>query len=200
MNITKKFWIALLLGGLTCSAWAQPKIGVIDMTRVFENFFKTKAANAAMKEYVGELDKEQQALLEELKKLNDDYKKAVDEANNQAISAEERDKAKKVAEGKFKDAQAKQTEIEQFNRSADARVREKRRQTFEKLVEEIRTVVTSHAKAGGFTLVLDSAAESGRGTAVVLYTNGENDLTSAVLTQLNNTAPAEKISDDKKLK
>ncbi len=200
MIMTKKFWVILVLVGCACSAWAQPKIGIIDMTRVFENFYKTKAANAAMKEYVGELDKEQQALLEELKKLNDDYKKAIDEANNQAVSAEERDKAKKVAEGKFKDAQAKQTEIEQFNRSADARVREKRRQTFEKLVEEIRTVVTSHAKSGGFTLVLDSTAESGRGTAVVLYNNGENDLTSAVLTQLNKAAPVEKSGDENKAK
>jgi outer membrane protein len=161
------------------------------MTKVFENFYKTKAANATMKDYVAELDKEQQSLVDELKKANEDYKKAVDDSSNQAVSAEERERAKKVAEAKFKEAQEAQQKVEQFNRRADAMVREKRRQVFDKILEEIRTVVNSQAKANSYTLVLDNTAESVRGTPMILYSNGENDLTSPVLAQLNNLAPAE---------
>jgi hypothetical protein len=40
-------------------------------------------------------------------------------------------------------------------------------------------------------MVLDTAAETINKTPVFLYTTGENDITDAVLLQLNSNAPAE---------
>ncbi len=56
---------------------------------------------------------------------------------------------------------------------------------------EITDTVNAKAKAGGYSLVLDTAAETINGTRVFLYSNGENDLTTAVLEQLNAAAPPE---------
>jgi hypothetical protein len=49
--------------------------------------------------------------------------------------------------------------------------------------------VTTKAKAEGYSLVLDSAAETVNGTLTVVYSTGENDLTDAILAQLNAGAP-----------
>jgi outer membrane protein len=191
MKMMKKICLIALLAGFAWPAFAQqPKIGIIDMNRVFDNFYKTKAANATMKDYLTELDKSQQTLLDELKKLTEAYKRAVEDSANQVLSSEEREKNKGVAQAKFREMQEKQQDLEMFNRRAEANVREKKRQIFDKILEEIRTVINSQAKLAGFTVVLDSTAESVRGTPMVLYNNGENDLTSSVLKQLNNAAPS----------
>ena len=71
--------------------------------------------------------------------------------------------------------------------------------TREKILTEIKNVITTKSKAGNFTLVLDSStAEPAGRPPVILYTNGDNDLTTAVLDQLNANAPAELPKPDTK--
>jgi outer membrane protein len=201
-NFMKKILLTTVL--LTAFAWPalaqQPKIGVVDMNKVFESFYKTKAAKATLKDYVGELEKTGQEMLDEVKKVNEEYSKALASSSDQAVSAEEREKSKKVAESKLKEAQEKENSVQMFKRRADAQVSEKRRQMFEKILDEIRTVVNAEGKSAGCTIVLDSTAETPGLTPIVLYHNGDNDLTGVVLTRLNTTAPAPSPSaaDDKK--
>ena len=49
---------------------------------------------------------------------------------------------------------------------------------------EIQKVVADKAKAGGYTLVVNSAAND-----ALIYTAPESDITAAVITQLNVGAP-----------
>jgi Skp family chaperone for outer membrane proteins len=55
--------------------------------------------------------------------------------------------------------------------------------------------VNAKAKAAGYSLVFDTASESFNKTPVVVYANGENDLTTNVLAQLNANAPPEAKSE-----
>ena len=77
---------------------AEPRIATVDLKKVFEDYYKTKLADAAIKEEAGGLDKDRMALIEDHTKAMDDYKKALDEANNQAISSDERDWPRSRAE------------------------------------------------------------------------------------------------------
>ena len=64
-----------------------------------------------------------------------------------------------------------------------------------------RTVITVKAKAARYAMVIDTASESFNKTPIVLYNDGENDITTAVLAQLNASDPAGKPGekkDDKK--
>ena len=63
-------------------------------------------------------------------------------------------------------------------------------------MRDIRDLVEAKAKAGGYTLVIDVAAKSAVGTPIVLYTNGQNDMTQEVLLQLNSNAPVGLIKSD----
>jgi outer membrane protein len=184
--------VASLLAFAAPASAAEPKIGLIDLKRVFEEYYKTKLADAAIKEEATGLDKDRKALIDDHTKAMDDYKKALDEANNQAISADEREKRKKEAEGRLIKINDLRQTIEQFDRTAKQNLDEKLRITRDKILNEIKAVIATKSKGGGYTLVLDSSSsEPGGRPAVVLYSNGENDLTDTILQQLNANAPAD---------
>jgi outer membrane protein len=176
---------------VTYSAAAQTKLGVIDLQKAFAGYYKTKAADAVLNDRAASLEKEKKAMLEQYQKITDEYKKALDDANDQAVAADEREKRKKTAEGKLLDIKALEQSVNDFERTARTSLEEQRRRIIENILGEIRKVIDAKAKSGGFNLVVDTAAESINKTPIVLYTNGENDLTADVLKQLNATAPPE---------
>lgn len=178
---------------------AEVKIAVIDLKKVFDDYYKTKLADASIKDEAAGLDKDRKGMTDDYQKAIDDYKKAVEEANNQAISADEREKRKKEAEGKLIRVNDLEQSIKQFDRTARGNLEEKQRLAREKILVEIRNVVTEKAKSAGYTLVLDSAAEGLSRTPVIFYTAGvDNDLTAAVLAQLNSTAPPDLLRLDER--
>lgn len=174
---------------LAAGAAAQTKIGTIDLRRVFDDYYKTKAADAKLKEEAGGLDKDKKVLVDQYQKLTEEYKKALDSANSMAVSADERDKNKKSAEAKLLEIRELEQNITQFDRTARGNLEEKQRQLRDRILEEIRAVVNQRAKSGGFNLVIDSAAESVNRTPAVLYNSGENDITDGILATLNASAP-----------
>ena len=177
---------------------AEQKIAIIDLQGVFTNFFKTKIADAAIRDEAGALDKDRKALTDQYQKLTEDYKKALDDASNQAISADERDKRKKTAEGRLIDINDLEQQIKQFDRTARGNLEEKQRMAREKILVQIKSVIATKAQAGKYTLVLDTAGEGLSRTSVVFYNNGENDITAEVLKALNADAPADLPKTDKK--
>ncbi len=170
---------------------AELKVGIIDLKKVFEGYYKTRLANAALEDEVNGLRKDNKALVEDHTKAVDDYKKAMDEANNQAISADEREKRKKEAEGKLIKINDLRQTIEQFERTAATNLSEKKRITQEKILNEIKEAITAKSKAAGFTLVLDSSSADPQRLPTVLYSSGENDLTAVILDHLNANAPTD---------
>ena len=171
------------------SASAQNKIATIDLRKVFDDYFKTKTADAALKERASDLDKERKALLDQYEASTAEYKKALDDANNQAVSTDEREKRKKAAEGRLLEIKELEGNIQQFDRQARATLEEQQRRMRENILGEIKTTITSLAKLRGFSLVLDTAAETANRTPVIIFSNGENDITDSILVQLNAAAP-----------
>ena len=192
--------VGLCLGWMALGASAaDPKIATIDLKKVFDDYYKTKLADASIKEEATGLEKDRKALIDEHQKAVDDYKKVLEEANNQAVSADEREKRKKEAEGRLIKVNDLRQTIDQFDRTARGNLDEKLRQTRDKILNEIRNVISTKAKSAGFTMVLDSstADQAGR-PPVVLYTNGDNDVTADVLAQLNANAPIDLPKTDEK--
>src|SRR5881394_1478166 len=171
------------------SAMAQGKIAIVDLRKVFDDYYKTKAADSQLKDQAADLAKESKAYMEQYQKASDDYKKLLDDANNQAVSSDEREKRKKAAEGKLVEIKELETTIRQFENTARTTLEEKKRQMREKILSAIREIINTKAKAAGYAMVIDIAAETVNQTPVVPYNNGENDITAAVLQDLNASAP-----------
>ena len=106
----------LLLTFLSGSALADVKIGTVDLRKLFDNYWKTKTAQAAIQERASQLDKDDKGMKEDLKKGSDDYQKLLLQVNDQGISTEERDRRKSAADEKLKQLQGSKTAIEQFER------------------------------------------------------------------------------------
>ena len=192
----KNSWIRLILivtltAALAGAASAQTRIASVDLSKVFADYWKTKQATLALEERKADLIKELDSLNTDKKKLLADYQKLNADANDQAASPEEREKRKKATEAKLKDLKDSDESIKQFTVRSDTELKDQFKRMRTKVIEAITETVNAKAKAGGYSLVLDSAAETINGTRVFLYSNGENDLTTAVLEQLNAAAPAE---------
>jgi Skp family chaperone for outer membrane proteins len=183
--------LAVLLAAFTLvsSAVAQTRLATIDLRKVFDDYHKTRTADSALKDEASELDKERKSMLEGYTKAKEEYEKALASAGDQAVSADEREKRKKAAESKLLGLRQAEQEITQYDREARTRLDEKQRRMRENILEEIRAVINAKAKAGNYSMVIDTAAETVNKTPVVLYNTGETDITAAVLEQLNITAP-----------
>jgi outer membrane protein len=181
--------VFLLMAFMSGSALAQTKIATVDLRKLFDNYYKTKLAQAQIQEHAAQLDKDDKSMKDDLKKASDDYQTLLQQSSDQALSADERDRRKQAASDKLKELQSSKAAIDQYERQAQTTLGEQRQRMREKIITEIKAAVTTKAKAGGFTLVFDTAAETVNGTMAIVYTSGDNDLTDAVLAQLNAGAP-----------
>src|SRR5437764_517672 len=158
---------SVLLAG---SASAQGKIGLIDLQQVFKGYYKTRAADALIQDQRADLLKQKKTIFDQYQKAIDDHKKALEDSNNQAVSADEREKRKKGAETCLLEVKRLEEQMTQFERAASTQLEERLHHVRESIVEEIRTVVNAKAKAGGFSMVFDTSAESlNNQTSILLY-------------------------------
>jgi outer membrane protein len=170
-------------------AQAQQRLAAIDLRKTFDNYWKTKQADSGLKDRAADLDKTRKTMVDDFQKAQEDYKKLLDSTNDQAVSATERDKRKGDAEKKLLELREMQTQIEQFDRQSRSTLAETQRRLRDNILKEIRDKVAAKAKAKGFTAVIDVAAETRNETPVVLFHNGENDITDEIVAELNAGAP-----------
>ncbi len=188
------FPAVLLMTFLSGSALAQTKVGTVDLRKLFDNYWKTKQAQIAIQQRAAQLDKDDKSMKDDLKKSSNDYQKLLDQASDQAISADERNKRRQAAESQLKLLEDSKAAIDQFERQAQATLTEQRSRMRENVLADIQAAVSAKAKAGGYTLVIDTAAETVNGTTTVVYNSGTDDLTDPILGQLNVGAPIDVTS------
>ena len=193
--------IGLVLAGLVLcaiAAEAQSRIATVELTQVFEKYWKTKRARLALADRKADLKKDLDEMQETHKKLVQKYQEQLRDANDQAVSSEEREKRKKALEGKVKELQESEATLKQFVSRGDAELDQQMRRMMDDVIKDIREAVAAKGKAGGYAYVVDSSAESLSKAPVFLYNSAESDLTAVVIDQLNAAAPPEPASAPEK--
>ena len=175
---------------LSAAVQADTKVAIIDLKRVFDKYWKTKQANAQLDEEKAEIAKRKKGMLEDYQRANDDYKKLLESANDQAASGDERERRKGAAEKKLVEIKEIEQAANLYQRNSDENLALQVRRKTENILRDIRELVDAKAKAGGYALVIDTAAQTPAGTPIVLFNNGKDDLTEEILAQLNAAAPA----------
>jgi outer membrane protein len=198
-QIIRKSLVILALAMVAASpVSAQSKIGTVDIKKLFDGYWKTKQADVALKDKAGEFDKKRKGMVDDARKLQDDYTKLVETVGDQAVSTDERDKRKKAAESKLLELKGIEESVAQFDRMARTTLGEQQRTWRDKILGEIREAINGKAKAAGYSMVFDTAAETANLTPVIPYVDSKDDITEAVLTQLNASAPAVEKVEPKK--
>lgn len=199
-SLLQTLFVVTALLAATLPVSAQTKTATINLKKVFDSYWKTRQADAQIRDQASDLDKQKQEMLDGYKKAAKEYQKLLDDANDQAVSPDEREKRKKAAESKLREIRDLEAQVQQFDQQARTQLAERQRRMREKILGEITKVVKTDATQGGYALVIDTAAESKDFTPIVVYSaNGENDLTDKVLTELNANAPPDllKPAEDK---
>jgi outer membrane protein len=195
----KKLLFTLLLAFGVAAFAAETRIGTIDLRKVFDNYWRTKVADANLKDQAADLEKERKAMFDQYEKTRDNYRKLLDSANDPAVSADERDKRKKAAENELLSLRTQEERVRQFDNTSKTTLTEKQRRVRDQILAEIKDKIKAKAKAGNYSLVLDTAAETVNGTPFVPYASGtDNDITDAVLNELNINAPKDLPKTDAK--
>jgi Skp family chaperone for outer membrane proteins len=190
VNVYRRLILAFALVVLTGNAAsAQERFATVDLHKVFAGYWKTKQADAALKQRGADMEKENKDMVDDYAKAKADYQTVLAGSNNQALSTEERGKRKKLAEDKMKEIKEKEDTIAQYERQARTTLEEQSQRMRDNILNEIRKVLNARAKAAGCSLVFDSSAESANKTPIIPCDNNENDLTESVLKELNATAP-----------
>ena len=136
------------------------KIGIIDMQRVWDKYWKTKQAQAQVDDQTADFEKRKKGMLDDYQKANRDYKKLIESAQDQAVSGDERDRRKSAAEKKLLEIKEIEQDANLFQRTTDEQLKMQARRMTENILRDIRDLVDAKAKAGGYTLVIDIAAKA----------------------------------------
>jgi Skp family chaperone for outer membrane proteins len=193
---TRSLLAGLVLALAALSAQAQSRIAVINMKTVFDGYWKTKQSDVTVKERQAEYEKERKKMLEDFEKLNTQYRDLDRSARDLAVSEEEQKKRKDAANSKLLEIREIERSVRDFDTNFRTQLADQIQRLRENIFRDIRELVDAKARAGGFNLVINTAAEANQ-VPFVMYSAGLPDLTQEVLTDLNAKAPPGALEEKK---
>ena len=168
---------------------AATAIGVISLEKVYNGYWRTDVENKKLKT-------KQEEALDRIKKLEESLRKEgtvlgnmIKAMQDPRLAAAERSNRQQQVQTKQKELQQMQDAIQGFRERTRKDLELDMRKEREQIMEEIQQIVSTEAKKRKLNLVLDEAARSAAIAPIVIFTDGENDLTEEVLRQLNLSDP-----------
>jgi outer membrane protein len=186
-----RVFIAIFLASSALHA-ADLKVGVIDMTKVFQEFHKTKSAADKYKGNYEKAGQEMQERQELYKKLATEAQKLQKMAQDPIITPDQRNKYAAELGEKVKEIRSMELEMQEFAERRQTQLKQEDMQIRKGLYEEILVVVRDKSKNEGFDMVFDKTGVSLSTVPVLLYVKegAATDMTDQIIVELNKDAPA----------
>lgn len=171
---------------------ADLKIGVVDLSKIFADYHKTKTANVLLQENQAKAKDEMAERFSAMKKLNDELEKIRKEASDPVLNEEIRGKKRSQFESKAQEMRSLDQQIGEFKQRREQQLQQEGMQQRKGLYEDIVKVVTEKSKTDGYDLVFDKSGLSAFGLPLLLHAKEgvTQDFTAAVIAELNKDAPA----------
>ncbi|MFO1482878.1 MAG: OmpH family outer membrane protein [Verrucomicrobiaceae bacterium] len=182
---------ALLLATVPALHAADLKFGVIDMSKVFQEFHKTKTAAEKYKANYEKAAQEMQERQNLYKNLATEAQKLQKTAQDPIITPEQRNKYGAELNEKLKEIRSMEMEMQEFAERRQTQLKQEDMQIRKGLYEEILAVVRDRAKADSFDLVFDKTGVSLSTVPILLHVRegAAVDLTDQIIVELNKNAP-----------
>ena len=187
MNRDVKLVIVILglMSVFLTNVFAEQKIAVVNMDEIFNAYYKTKIEDTRIKkqtdiyrDYLVNLNKSRE-------KLQQEFVRVRDASQNIAYSDAERESSRISAQNKYRQLQAKDVEIQQYNQEKREKMVEEFKKIKDGLVKEIRKVIASIGIREKYTLILDTSGDSLNTIPTVVYHSKYIEITDEVVKQLN---------------
>ena len=182
--------IASLIAGPALRAQTAPKISIVDLSKLFENHWKTTQEQAKLSEDEAKAQKEIDRLGNEGKALVEELKELDDQTKSPTASNEAKARANEAAQKKYEEVQHKRAEQTEFVQN-ESRTLHQRMDNFKAIMfEEISKVAVEIAKKHGATILLDKSGPTMVGVSNVVYFDPSLDITEEVMAAINANRPA----------
>ena len=170
-------------------AFAQSKVGIVDMNKVFTSYYKTKEAETRLNDARAQAKTDLDSRLETLKSNMEEINKLEADTKKPEIASDKKEAAIKQRDEKINEVRNLDREIGEFRQTRERQLQEQFMRMRGDIVQDIMKVVDSKVKADGFDLVLDSSGLGISQVKVVLYSAPSMDFSDSIITQLNANAP-----------
>lgn len=183
-DMLKKLLLFLIFS-CTLAVSAQQRIAVVDMDKLFREYYKTKIVEANLKRQADIYKEYSIKLQEEIKRLRAQFIELRDASLNVVLTDASRESKRLAAKDKYTEIALKENELKNYNREKQAQLRDDQDKQRNKILNDIKSVIKNQAVLGGYHMVLDSKALSISGLPVVVYSEKSADITDSVLKELN---------------
>ena len=180
------------------TATAEQKFGTVDLKRVFDGYWRTKSYSEQLKNETAESTLELERRATKLKAEFDAYRKTAQELTDPSLPKEQLDKNQARLAQRADELRESERELNTKMQQARDMLAQRQDNAKTKVMEDIRRMVAEKGKAGGYDMVFDVSGGTSNGAPMIIFHNGKNDLSDAVLTQLNANAPSEPVGGDVK--
>jgi outer membrane protein len=186
MHLKTTVTVLLVLAALGRSARGEvSRIAFVDLDKTFSEYYKTKVADAQLKEQAEGFKGERKSLVEAFQKLQEQFDALREEAQNKALNDDVRSEKRNAAEEKLVEIREQESKIRRFDESRQKQLDEQSRRMRNRLVDEIKEVVKNYASAQKLLAVVDASGNSLNGVSLVVYTDPQNDITQTIIDLLN---------------
>jgi outer membrane protein len=174
---------------------AEPSMAFVSMERLFDDYYKTKAANVQLKARFESVDTPRRELMDQVKTLKTEVEQLSAEARDKSLSDAERDRKRTAAEDKFTLFRDAEQKLVEFDNAYKKQFGEQMKQSQQQLVGEIRAVIGAYVKEHGIRIVFDSSGKTLNSVESVVYYDPAFDITEPVLAILNKNATEPETRD-----
>jgi len=190
--MNKLLFVCLFLLAPVSLASADLKVAVIDLSKAFEQYYKTKDAQAALKVKQDGYQKEIQDQINTYQHMGDEAQLLDKGANDQTLSQQARADKASALQAKKQDLVNLGNKIKEMEIERKRELDEELLQKHQQILSEISKVINDYSTPQGFDLVIDkSNVSAASGISIVLFNSNKlTDITTPIITILNKSAPA----------
>ena len=191
MRKLKQIYLILLLSvvAVATSDAEKPNIGMVDMQKLFAQYYRTEAAQKQFNQDYAVIQKKVNQQLEQINMMISELKSLNEKLKSESL--DENLKQKYSQEFQLIDQQRKMF-IEEMKRAeyeGKKEVARRKAASMQGIMSEIRAKVVSFAEKQGYDFVFDKSGKNTNQISFFIYLKDATDITAMMLKELNKLAP-----------
>ena len=185
-------FVAMSSVALAFTASAQAPAGrivIVDLNKVFTDYYKTPIASAKIKDTAESFNKELNEMVDNYKKEIEELNKLREDQDKPEYTAEVREQKRKAVSEKLAETQKIQRDLEEYRTSHGKILQDQQLRMRQSIVKEIQDIIDKEAASAGYQLVLDKSGTTANAVPTILFSQDSMDITDDIIKILNKNQP-----------
>jgi Skp family chaperone for outer membrane proteins len=185
-------FVAMSSIALAFTASAQAPAGrivIVDLNKVFTDYYKTPIASAKIKDTAESFNKELNEMVDNYKKEIEELNKLREDQDKPEYTAEVREQKRKAVSEKLAETQKIQRDLEEYRTSHGKILQDQQLRMRQSIVKEIQDIIDKEAASAGYQLVLDKSGTTANAVPTILFSQDSMDITDDIIKILNKNQP-----------